>query len=329
MNSINNQTTRPAGESSVGTIPIFRERIPQVPDHTVDVILDTDAFNEVDDQFALAYLILSPERANTVGITAAPFLNQKSSSPADGMQKSYDEICKVLRLMEREELIGCTYHGSEQYLPDGNTPVESEAARFLVEKAKAYSPEDPLYVVAIGAITNVASAILLDRETMVNNTVLIWLGGHSLDWPDTREFNMRQDIPAAQVVMSCGIPLVLLPCFGVVSAFRTTGWELKAWLENRNPVADYLYRNTVREAESYASGTAWSRCIWDVTAVAWLLNDREQYLKSRVIPTPYPEKDGTYSAPTDAPPCVYVYDVNRDAIFTDLFRKLTEKDQNM
>ena len=34
-------------------------RIPEVPTGYVDVVLDTDAFNEIDDQFAISYLIHS------------------------------------------------------------------------------------------------------------------------------------------------------------------------------------------------------------------------------------------------------------------------------
>ena len=63
-----------------------------VPCGRVDAILDTDAYNEIDDQFALAYMLLKPERINTLGICAAPFLNEKSASAADGMKKSYEEF---------------------------------------------------------------------------------------------------------------------------------------------------------------------------------------------------------------------------------------------
>ena len=42
----------------------------QAPAGHVDVILDTDAYNEIDDQFAIAYLINSQDKATTVGLTA-------------------------------------------------------------------------------------------------------------------------------------------------------------------------------------------------------------------------------------------------------------------
>jgi inosine-uridine nucleoside N-ribohydrolase len=191
-----------------------------------------------------------------------------------------------------------------------------------VDKAKKYSPEDPLYIVAIGAITNVASAILLDKETMINNTVVVWLGGHALHYHNTKEFNMKQDIAGARILFGCGVPLVILPCNGVVSEFRTTKGELAEWLNGQNALGTYLYENTVREAESYAKGKAWSRCIWDVTAVAWLLNDDNKFMSSRIIPSLIPQYDGHYSEDFNRHPIRYIYKINRDVLFTDLFTKI-------
>ena len=50
-------------------------KIPNVPTGMTDVILDTDAFNEIDDQFAIAYMLRSKEKLNVKGICAAPFYN--------------------------------------------------------------------------------------------------------------------------------------------------------------------------------------------------------------------------------------------------------------
>ena len=170
-----------------------------------------------------------------------------------------------------------------------HTPVESDSADFMATLADCYSPQKPLYIVAIGAITNVASAILKNPQ-MVENTVIIWLGGRGLHMPrGVQEFNMQQDIAAARVVMGCGVPVVQLPCTGVVDHFITTGPELNYWLVDKNPLADYLARNTIQEAESYARGKPWSRVIWDVTAVAWLMNDDYRFMHAG---TPRHEKPG-------------------------------------
>ena len=294
----------------------------QVPSGIVDVILDTDAYNETDDQYAIAYMLLSPERIKVLGLCAAPFHNSNSSSPEEGMVKSYDEILRLLDLMNRDDLKANVYYGARNYLPDESTPVDTDAARYLVAEARKHSPEKPLYVVAIGAITNVASAILLDREAMVNNTVIVWLGGHAKDYPHTREFNLRQDIAAARIVMGCGVPFVQLPCVGVVSHLITTGPELEYWIKGTSQLANFLYERTVFEANKYAKGRVWNRCIWDVSAIAWLLNDNDRFMKSYTIPALIPQYDNTYSVDPRRHPQCYVYEVNRDAIFNDLFGKL-------
>ena len=296
----------------------------EVPKGKIDVVLDTDAFNEIDDQFALAYLLRSGEKLNVRGICAAPFRNERSISPADGMEKSYREILKILALAGRGDLAGKVFQGSRSFLPDETRPVPSEAAAFLADLAGAYSPEWPLYVVSIGAITNLASALLL-RPEIKEKIVVVWLGGAGQHMATAEEFNLCQDIAAARVVFDSGVPLVQRPCAGVVDRFVTTRPELEYWLKGKNPLADYLAENTISAAESYAAGKPWSRVIWDVTAVAWLLNDESRFLRSRLIPTPVPEYDGKYRNPPGRQTMRYVYWVNRDRLFEDLFRKLREE----
>ena len=98
------------------------------PKGRVKMVLDTDTYNEVDDQFALAYSLLSPEKLDVLAVYAAPYFNDRSSGPEDGMEKSYAEIVRLLGKMGRTSE-GFVFKGSRGYLPDGETPVESEAAR--------------------------------------------------------------------------------------------------------------------------------------------------------------------------------------------------------
>jgi len=290
------------------------------PDRKIDVVLDTDAYNEIDDQFAIAYLLRSDDKLNTKAIYAAPFLNGKSKSPADGMEKSYDEIIKLLKFAGIEKEV---YKGSDSFLESESEPVISDAAKDLAERANAYSPEAPLYVVAIGAITNVASAILINPK-VADNTVVVWLGGHAHHYHDTKEFNMKQDIAAARVVMGCGVPFVQLPCNGVVSEFRVSKPELEYWLKGKNDLADYLAVNTVNEADGYALGKPWTRVIWDVTAVAWLLNDNDRFMRSRIIKTKLPDYNYLYEEKETDISYRYVYSIKRDALMADLINKITK-----
>ena len=300
---------------------ILRLKNLQVPEDRIDVILDTDAYNEIDDQFAVAYMFKNKEKLNIQALYAAPFHNHNSEGPGDGMIKSYDEILKLLDLLDEKCPV---FKGSDSYLADEKTPVISDAAKDLAERVKKYSPENPLYVVAIGAITNIASAILLNPQ-VAENTVIVWLGGHGLHYHDTAEFNMYQDIAAARIVMGCGAPFVQLPCFGVVSSFTVSKAELLYWLKGKNKLADYLAENSIREAEKHASPDApWTRCIWDVTAVAWLVNDNDRFMNSRIITSRIPTYDNLYSTKSDGQLMRYVYHIKRDELMADLFRKICD-----
>lgn len=288
------------------------------PQEPVDVVLDTDTYNEIDDQFALAYLVKSAEKLRPQAIYAAPFFNENSTGPADGMERSYQEILKLLSLMERKDIP--VFRGSEGYLPDENTPVTSDAAKDLAQRAMTYSEERPLYVVAIGAITNVASALLLEPQ-IKDRIVVVWLGGHALHWPDTKEFNMFQDVAAARIIFGCGVPLVQLPCMGVVSAFAISGVELEAFLRGKNPLCDYLVDHTTEAVRQYTQSPVWTRVIWDVTAVGWLLG--EDLMADEIIPALIPQYDHHYSVRQDRHPMKYVYYINRDALLQDLVEKLS------
>ena len=122
------------------------------------------------------------------------------------MEKSYDEILHILKLNGRSDLNEIVYRGSTRYLPDEKTPVISPAAEDMVERSRDYDAQNPLVIVAIGAITNVASAILLD-PTILERVVIVWLGGNCNEWHDYHEFNLEQDVAAARIVLS-----IMLTC---------------------------------------------------------------------------------------------------------------------
>ncbi len=292
-----------------------RLRMLETPKGKVDLVLDTDAYNEIDDQFAISYALHAPEKINLLALYAAPFFNDRSTDPADGMERSYREILNLLRLSKMERPV---FEGSRGYLSDEKTPIESPAAVDLCSRAMAHTPEKPLYVAAIGAITNVASALLMKPE-IADRIVIIWLGGNALHWHDNREFNISQDVAAARIVFASGAPLVMLPCMGVVSSFAASGPELEHWLSGKNALCDYLVEHTVEAANEYARGRVWSRVIWDVTTIGWIMNDQGNLMCDRLIPTPVPEYDHRWSLAPQADLCRYVYHINRDALFADLF----------
>ena len=288
------------------------------PEGVVRMVFDTDTYNEVDDQFALCYALLSEDKVKVEAVYAAPYFNDRSSGPADGMEKSYQEILQLLKMLKKSP-DGFAFRGSTDYLKDVSQPIRSEAALDLVQKALGSTPENPLYVVTVGCITNVASALLIEPQ-IINNIVIVWLGGNSLEWPSQREFNLVQDVLAAQVVLNSGVPLVITPCTPTVSHFHTTIPELGHYLKGKNELANYLYETVV----GYNSRNleAWSKVLWDVVAVAWVVNP--SWVPTNLVHSPILTDQVTYSVDRSRHFIRMATSINRDAIFRDLFSKLTK-----
>lgn len=294
----------------------------QRPQGKVRVVLDTDAFNEIDDQYALSYALSIPDRLAVEAIYAAPFFNRFSTSPADGMEKSYQEILRLLPLLHREDLTDQIYRGSTDYLKDEKTPQDSPAARDLVRRAMEVPERERLYVVAIGAITNVASALIME-PAIRDKIILVWLGGHGYQWPDTLEFNLKQDIAAARVVFGCGAPMVQLPCKGVVSHLYTTEPELREHMLGKSEVGSYLYRITCDIVKKYAV-KCWSRVIWDLAAMMWVAGPKDCFIE-HLDHSPVISYDGIYSVDKKRHLIKIVDYVERDLVFAEFFSVLAAK----
>ena len=286
------------------------------PTGKVQMVLDTDTYNEVDDQFAVVQALLSPEKLDVLALYAAPFFNARSTGPADGMEKSYQEILALLeRLNVSSE--GFVFRGSDRYLLDWDHPVESDAARDLIAKAMVRSEaDDPLYVVAIGAITNVASAILLEPE-IIKHIVVVWLGGHAFHWPNTREFNLWQDPQAARVIFDCGVPVTQIPVMGVCSHLHTTIPEIERYVQGCGAIGDYL-AETVKGYHKEHFG--WSKVIWDIATIAYLLD--ESWTPTHLVHSPIVTDQGTWSFDNSRHLIRSAWHVYRDPIFRDVFTKL-------
>lgn len=325
------------------------------------VIIDTDAYNEVDDQFAIAWALRSPERLAVEAVYAAPYNNafffqgmelndeQKrlahyAGSPEDGMEQSYHEIVKLLGLLKMESA-GKVFRGSTAYIGKAGKAVESEAARDLVRRAM--DGEGLLYVLALGAITNVASAILMEPK-ITEKIAVVWLGGQPITFSSAREFNLLQDIPAAQILFDSGVPLVLIPCMQVASHLTVTAEEMKNRLWGKSEVGTYLTDmvtanfndalagNSLGLKKFYLPGLddipediasrfstthiSWSRIIWDISTVAYLINPN--WSATRLIPSPILGDDMTWKRDEARHPIRYCSYVSRDHIFGDLFAKL-------
>ncbi|MER8403026.1 nucleoside hydrolase [Mesorhizobium sp. M1348] len=302
-----------------------RLRMLAPPSGRVRCVLDTDTYNEIDDQFAIVQMLLSSDRLDLQAIYAAPFFlapffpgDDRSESPGHGMELSHEEIFRVLdRLQVRPE--GLVFKGVSDYVGPQKAVREAPAVDDLIKRARASSPEDPLYVVAIAAISNVASA-LIKAPDISDKIVVVWLAGNALEWPNANEFNLCQDLGGSQVLLDSGVPLVLLPCLGVVSHLTTTVPEIERHVEPYGDIGQFLAHSFKELSDDHVG---WSKQLWDMAPVAWLLNS--DWCETVVTHTPVLTDQSTWSVDRTRHLMRYVYRIHRDPILKDFFSKLKEK----
>ena len=282
----------------------------------VMAVLDTDTYNEIDDQFALDYALLARDAVDLQAVIAAPFSNKRAAAPDEGMMKSYEEICRILAIFGKDPS-GFVWKGSRCYLPGRRTPVESEGARRIIELAHtARSQGRKLHVLAIAAITNVASALLLEPE-IARDIMIVWLGGNDLHYPDTGEFNLRQDVFAAQTVFDTEVQLVWLPCRNVVSILDITLAELRDGLAPAGEIGKFLFS---RSEELINERKIASKVIWDISTVAWFTVP--QAFRSTVMASPVLNDDRSWGMAPGRHNITAVTSLDRAAVFADLFKAL-------
>ena len=231
----------------------------------IRVIIDTDAKNEVDDQFAIVQAALS-ESFDMKGFVAAHFGREKSPH---SMQDSYDEIVKVLSMLGEHGNIP-VYHGAEDALLSENEPKDSEGAGLIIEEAMK-DDERPLFVACIGTITDMASALLLAPEIADKNMTVIWIGGR--DYPSGGwEYNLKNDIAAANVVFKSKVNLWQVPR----NVYRMMPVSL-AELVNRvypcGEIGKYLAENVIRFNNASVSRPTEYRILGDSPSIGLMLYD--------------------------------------------------------
>jgi inosine-uridine nucleoside N-ribohydrolase len=259
-----------------------------VPDaKKIRLIINTDAKNEADDQFAIVHALLTP-RFIIKGIIAAHFGNERS---ATSMLDSYHECVKLLSLMNMSEEVAL-FKGAEHAMPDEQTPVMSEGAELIIREAMSEDTA-PLYVIFLGAITDLASAYLMEPQIAGRFTV-IWIGGGH--WPaGESEFNLSRDIDAANVVMDSAIPLWQVPRT-VYTTIRVSLAELALKVRPYGGIGHYLFQQMIDFNHEHGSnprfpkGEMWS--LGDSPAVSLLLDYHDYGYEMK--PAPRFAKDMTY-----------------------------------
>ncbi len=279
----------------------------------VNIILDTDIYNECDDQFALSYLLKSQDKFNIEAITIAPYHHDNNISIEEGTDKSYNEVIKICSWLN----FNCTnkvFKGSTDYVANCYNE-ENDAVNKIIE---IVNKNDKTYILAIGAITNIALAINKEPR-IINKVEIVWLGGHSSLSKDNKEFNFKQDIQAVRTVFESKVKLTIIPCKNVASNLRTSIYELEHFLKGKSELCDYLCQRFYNDG---VHGIQERRVIWDISVIAYMIN--KEWFEIEEISCPNINDDTSYELTENNHKIKVVNYLNVDKIYEDLFEKLRE-----
>ena len=168
------------------------------------VIVNTDAKNEADDQFAIVHALLTPS-FELHGLIPAHFGTKRTPY---SLRESREEVEHLLHLMGWTGRVRIE-DGAPAALPDERTPVPSAGADLIIEEGLRDDPR-PLHVAFYGPLTDMASALLLEPRLAERAVRVVWIGGGA--WPaGGPEFNLGNDVHAANVVMRSRVEVWQIP----------------------------------------------------------------------------------------------------------------------
>lgn len=277
----------------------------------INVILDTDTYNECDDQFALAYLLKSQDRFNIEAITIAPYQHNNDLSIAEGQEKSYQEVLKICNWLDFETK-NKVFKGSTDYIQDGYNETNNAVEKIIEVALK----NEKTYIMAIGAITNIAMAIIKEPK-IIDRIEVVWLGGHSTLSKDNDEFNFRQDVQAVKNVFESKVNLTIIPCKNVASNLKTTIYEVEHHLKGKSELGDYLCQRFYNDEKH---GIQTRRVIWDISIIAYLINT--EWFETSQISCPTIKNDTSYELTKNRHIITMVNYIDVDKVYSNLFEKL-------
>jgi purine nucleosidase len=185
----------------------------------IPVILDTDIGSDVDDAFALALIVASPELDLQAVTTVA----------GDAEDRAW-MVCRFLTQVGHKPIPVAFGHAPQSDdKPDWQIqyrrhpaaifnrtlkPVKESAVELLYAKLKE-KPEK-LTLLCIGPLTNIARLLKehpdakpwIKRLVVMGGSVRVGYNGKA---PPEAEWNIKSDIPAAKAVFAAGIPLTVAP----------------------------------------------------------------------------------------------------------------------
>jgi len=346
---------------------LLAERL-EPPTSTSRVLIDTDTANEIDDQFALAWALQSPEHMTVEAVTTEPFsfahhrkgvlaaeqaletgskaqehlvggfqgwltrLHKQGTraadlnfvSPAEGMELSYQEILTVYEKLGMAAE-GKVFRGATDYMSQPDVPVNSPSVETIIDLAKSGS--QPLYIAALGCVTNIASALLLAPEIR-ENIIVVWTSAYpsSAIRCNRPSLNLVQDIHASRLMFDSGVPLIYLPGYHVGAQLKISLPEVEQFIAGKGAIGDYLHHlytnNPLHKMFALTDTARRTWVIWDIINIAWLINPN--WVPTMLTTSPILDDELYWQHDTARHNIREAHDVQRDEIFIDFYNKLAK-----
>lgn len=284
----------------------------------IRVIVDTDAKNEADDQFAIVHHLLSPS-FDVRGIIAAHF-EQKNRYAGGSMERSFREIEKLLALAEIDDVPAL--RGCVMPLKHPQDVPGSEGVDFLIREARR-ADSRPLFIAVQGAMTNVAAA-LNKAPDIADKITVLWNGGGP--YPAGRpEFNVMQDPDAVRVLLSSTAAVWQIPQ-NVYASLEVTlseiAWKIAPCGRLGGYLLEQLAQNNLEEFNPHfllRTGENWT--LGDNTTIAVLLENRFRNHWYEA-PAPILKNDLTYQVNPHGKPIRIYTDLDVRMTLEDLYSKM-------
>ncbi len=286
------------------------------PAERAAVVLVTDIGDEVDDQWALAHMALSPEiEVKGVVTTHAPNL---SAPAAEAAARFAHELIAKFPAKVRPPV----FVGSSKALSEPGKALPGPGVDFLIEQAKGRGASNRLVVVITGAATDVASAMLTD-PTWADRVSLVTMAFN--DYPKGGDpWNVKNDPIAWRIMLDSKAPIVVGDTGIARKLLRMTPDRAHTLLASLpDPASALLSRfdswiaqnAKVAEADT-GSPIVWP--IWDEVTTAHLLG------MTRVETRPRPRLRDDLSFDLDNPKGTidWVTSIDEGRLWTDLVAKI-------
>ena len=276
------------------------------------VIIDTDAANEVDDQWAIALALGFPERLKIEGFVAAHY-GQRGG--AKGIAKSRASI---------EATLAAAGMAGKFAIKNGSDPLAyrdrvslSEGVDFIIAQAHLATPENPLWLILIGPATDGAAALLKD-PSIADRVVIFWHGRS--DWPEKcANFNALNDPLATQLLFELPCRFVL---FDAGANLTLPMAESARRVGSVGTLGKFLHDLRLRSV--YASRA--DKGMFDLGDLAALIHPVETCI-SEVVQAPGVRPDFRYDFKQTNGPMVRITAINREASFALLDESLVRLSQ--